>query len=249
MLFLATYPFSAELEPPMSLLQFVDSMFGRLAWPLVVLVIAFMLRRQLAALASRVLELSFGGATVKFGDLLTKGTDIVDEMPDEPGPIRPKVEELAEALREQFSRVQQEKDTQTRETFENVEESLGRILQGRAAEYTPDVPSRNVFAAFQWVENTLNKAGIALGIRARGMSVMQALYRRELVTKDDVALYGSLREARNAIAHGEAELPNDAEAMEYDRQVTFLLARLMTAMDTIESENRARDEERDPPRK
>jgi hypothetical protein len=34
------------------------------------------------ALAERVIELSFGGATVKFGDLIAKGTKIVDDAPE-----------------------------------------------------------------------------------------------------------------------------------------------------------------------
>jgi hypothetical protein len=81
MLFLATYLFSAELEPPMSRLQFADSMTGRLAWPLVVLLMIYLLRRQLGHFAERVPELSFAGATVKFGALLTRGTEMSMKPP------------------------------------------------------------------------------------------------------------------------------------------------------------------------
>src|SRR5689334_3237048 len=75
--------FSAELEPPMSVLQFIDSMVGHLAWPLVVLLLIYLLRKELTALAGRVVEMSFAGAKFKFGQLIAKGTDIVDDAPPE----------------------------------------------------------------------------------------------------------------------------------------------------------------------
>jgi hypothetical protein len=48
----------------MSWLQFIDSMVGHLAWPVVVLIVIVAVRKQLGSLAERILELSFGGATV-----------------------------------------------------------------------------------------------------------------------------------------------------------------------------------------
>jgi hypothetical protein len=63
----------------MTWLQFIDSMVGRLAWPIVVLILAFALRKHLGSLADRILELSFGGATVKFDKLLSKGREIIEE--------------------------------------------------------------------------------------------------------------------------------------------------------------------------
>lgn len=227
----------------MSWLQFIDSMFGRLAWPLVVLILAFMLRKQLAALTDRVLELSFGGATVKFGDLIAKGTEIVDEAPEEP--VR--VKEQAEALQEHLSRMQEEREIDAREVWERYEASLEGLLKRRAALHIHDTGARNVFIAFEEVEDTLTRAGAALGVKARGAPLMQMLLRRELVTNELVELYNSLRNARNAIAHGESNLPNEGEAMEFGRQATFLLARLMIVIDKIVSEGRARGEEKDGP--
>jgi hypothetical protein len=51
--------------PPMSWLQLTEAMTGHFVWPLVVLISAFLLlRRMMASITSRLLELSFGGATM-----------------------------------------------------------------------------------------------------------------------------------------------------------------------------------------
>lgn len=70
----------------MSWLQFIDSMVGRLAWPIVALVVLFAIRKQLSSMAERILELSFGGATVKFDKLLAKGAELIEEVPTPPQP-------------------------------------------------------------------------------------------------------------------------------------------------------------------
>jgi hypothetical protein len=63
----------------MNWLQFISEMIGHLAWPVVVLIVVFEVRKHLGALADRILELSFGGASVKFGKLLSKGAEIIEE--------------------------------------------------------------------------------------------------------------------------------------------------------------------------
>jgi hypothetical protein len=62
-------------------LQFIDSMVGRLAWPILMLVLAFALRRQLVSLAERVLKLSVAGATVEFDKILQQGAEIIEQAP------------------------------------------------------------------------------------------------------------------------------------------------------------------------
>jgi hypothetical protein len=242
MLFLATYPFSAELEPPMSVLQFVDSMVGRLAWPLVVLFLAFMLRKQLAALAERVLELSFGGATVKFGDLLTKGTDIVDAAPE----VSAKAVEQAKALTEHLSRIEDGHETEVLQSFEEIESNMEQLLRGRAIAHIHDTSVRKVFGAFEEMEAMLNQVGAALKADLKGTMLMRNLYRRGLLPNDLTELYKNLRRARNAIAHGEANLPNEAEALEYDRQANYVLAQLRNALHTALHTLQANGKKEDP---
>ena len=54
-IFLLTYPFAPNTaeSSPMSWLQFVEAMTGHLAWPLVMIMLAFALRKYWGALPSR----------------------------------------------------------------------------------------------------------------------------------------------------------------------------------------------------
>jgi hypothetical protein len=65
----------------MNWLEFIEKMFGHMAWPLVVLIVLFSVRKHVSSLAERILELSFGGATVKFDKLLTRGAELIEESP------------------------------------------------------------------------------------------------------------------------------------------------------------------------
>jgi len=62
----------------MDWLQFIDSMTGRLAWPVAVLVLVVLLRRQIIALAERIQEVTFPGGSAKFKEFekeLSRATD------------------------------------------------------------------------------------------------------------------------------------------------------------------------------
>ena len=52
------------------------------------------------------------------------------------------------------------------------------------------------------------------------------LLKRELIDPELLELYNTLRLGRNAIAHGEAPMPNEAEILEYERQASFLIGAL-----------------------
>ncbi|MCP3475609.1 hypothetical protein NLM33_35635 [Bradyrhizobium sp. CCGUVB1N3] len=205
----------------MNWLQFIDSMIGHLIWPAVVLVIAFAVRKHLGSLAERVLELSFGGATVKFGQLLSRGTDIIEESQGPPPPLPPPDE----------SKLHLEKSA----AEAAMTGGLWSANFDRFVEMTSSrtLSIRTVFAAFEETERVLNELGDALGIKARGVTLMEMLLRRGYVTKDLIVLYRSLRNARNAIAHGEADMPNEAESLEFVRQANFLQARLALALDAV----------------
>jgi hypothetical protein len=65
----------------MDWLQFISAIIGHTAWPLVFLIVMFAVRKHLGSLAERILELSFGGATVKFDKLLSRGAEIIEQAP------------------------------------------------------------------------------------------------------------------------------------------------------------------------
>jgi hypothetical protein len=213
----------------MSGLQFVDSMTGHLVWPLVVLILAFSLRRYWGELAKRVLEFSFGGATLKIGDLIAKGTVIVDEAPEPTSDAEERVSILAEELNRQ-------NQIATARLQESLSSLASHMTNLRETEGIADTGTRNVFRAFGSIEHALNEAGIALGVRARGNTLMQMLWRRELVGRDMVELYDSLRTARNAIAHGEADLPKDGESLEFMRQANYLVFALLEVASRIKAD-------------
>ena len=61
----------------MTWLQFIDSMTGRLAWPVVAIALVLLLRRQIIALAERIQEVTFPGGSAKFNEFeqeLSKAT-------------------------------------------------------------------------------------------------------------------------------------------------------------------------------
>jgi hypothetical protein len=194
------FVFSLEFQVlDMNWLQFIDSMVGHLIWPTVVLIVAFAVRKHLGSLAQRILELSFGGATLKFGELISKGTEIIEESPTPPSFTQPAGPRLPLPL--------------------------------PGAE-----PVRSVFSAFDEVDRLLDELGGRLDVKTRGATLMDMLWRRGYVTKDIVELYRSLRTARNAIAHGQAGMPSEAESLEFARQASFLDAALGIALDAMKAE-------------
>jgi len=228
MLVLATYPFSAELEPPMSVLQFIDSMAGHLAWPVVVLLLIYLLRKELTALTGRVVEMSFAGAKFKFGQLIAKGTEIVDDAPPESAEA---AAEQAALFTERLAQLERENEAVRARLDQSLSDFTASNALRRAigAIETGDTAARNVLAAFDGVERALNQAGEALGVKAKGITLMRVLLTRNFVGQEEFELYQSLRAARNAMAHGQSNLPNDAEALEFLRQASFLLTRLTMA--------------------
>jgi len=212
----------------MSVLQFIDSMVGHLAWPLVVLLLIYLLRKELTALAGRVVEMSVAGAKFKFGQLIAKGTDIVDDAPPESAEA---AAEQATLLTERLAELERENAA----VLARLDKNLSNVTATNALRRAIGVPeigdtaARNVFAAFDGVEHVLNQAGEALGVKAKGITLMRVLLTRDFIGHEDYELYLSLRSARNAMAHGQSNLPNDAEAMEFLRQASFLLARLTMA--------------------
>jgi hypothetical protein len=63
--------------------QFIASVVGSLAWPVVVLIFLWVIRRRIGGLLSRVIELHLpGGAKAIFAQELDKGRDVIEAIGD-----------------------------------------------------------------------------------------------------------------------------------------------------------------------
>ena len=61
-------------------LQFIDSMTGRLAWPLAVLLIGLVFRRPLTEILDRVRRLKWGEKEAEFAELAKATRDVQDAV-------------------------------------------------------------------------------------------------------------------------------------------------------------------------
>jgi hypothetical protein len=176
--------------------------------------------------------MSFPGGKFIFGQMIAKGTEIVD---DAPPPSATAPAEQATLLAERLAELERENEA----ALERLNKSLSddaatNALRRAIGDFdTRGTTARTVFAAFDRVEDVLRQAGEALEVKAKGITLMRVLLSRSFISKEDYDLYISLRDARNAMAHGQSNMPNDAEAMEFLRQATFLLTRLQVAAMTI----------------
>lgn len=62
--------------------QFFAAVMGHLAWPTVAAVFLLMCRRQIASLAERLSELSYGGAKLTFEQKLALGANLIEKAPE-----------------------------------------------------------------------------------------------------------------------------------------------------------------------
>jgi hypothetical protein len=196
----------------MDWLQFIDAMVGHVAWPLVVLIIVFAVRKHLGSLAERILELSFGGATVKFDKLLSKGAEIIKHAPAiesfpadaEPGLTEP------------------HKDIKASNILDN------EII--------------NIFHAYRMTEMLADEAAEKLGVKTRNpRAILAMLHRRGLVSEEIVKLHETLREARNAALHGAMFSITDAEAAEFIRQALYVNLALKQASKQLQLDKKNRE--------
>jgi hypothetical protein len=89
-----------------------------------------------------------------------------------------------------------------------------------------DLGIKNIFDGYVRIEDALEELAELLGINARNGSLMRVLEKRGIVTPELLELYNTLRLARNSIAHGKADLPNEAETQEYIMQAGLLAGML-----------------------
>jgi hypothetical protein len=230
-LFLVTQPLAEKAveSPPLSMLQFIDNTIGHLAWPIIVLIIIMLVHPHLKALVDRILEFSFGGASVKFGQYLTKGTVIVDEAAKD---------------------IRFEPKLGSRRFIPNGPRHIAAGPDDFGIPVLPEVragqPVHNIFAAFADVEEFLENIGAALKVKARNGTLMDMLLKKELLSQDCMEVYDNLRLARNAVAHGRAAMPTIAESLEYVRQANYLNEKLAHVLGKLVPEKTEPPEEAAP---
>jgi hypothetical protein len=129
-------------------LEFIEKMFGHVVWPAVVLVVVFAVRKHLGSLAERILELSFGGATVKFGELLAKGTEIVDK--ESLGALpKPSTTESKMAMDEKLPLDEKRRSTGVADDYSQFYRSMNRYIE---TQFGDTLGVRSVFRAFDSVD-------------------------------------------------------------------------------------------------
>lgn len=179
----------------MDWLQFFAAVIGHLAWPVVILILLVMVRKQIHSLAERLLELSFGGATVKFDKLLSKGAELVEESPVQlPVP--------AEDVQTELALPEPHRDIKPH----NVSDGL-----------------LSIFHAYRVTELLIEECAEKLGVKTREPNtVLRMLLKRDLIVPELIELYSTLRQARNAAAHGALFVLSETETSEFVRQALHL---------------------------
>ena len=126
---------------------------------------------QIHALAERILELSFGGATVKFENLLSKGAEIIQEAP----PQLPKPDDPSSTAK--------------------LADVAARVLSREFA-YRSVLPAYEMLA--EEFARLGEQLGVKA---RDGMNIMRMLWKRGVISSEMVDLFDTLRQARNALVH------------------------------------------------
>jgi hypothetical protein len=164
----------------------------------------FVLRKHLGSLADRVLEFGFGGATVKFDRLLSKGREIIAES------------EPAEVSQPE---VLPPKEPEASARPPNDERSLRSAIRLLKLWRNTGTPIPQAFVA---IENVLEEIGEQLNVKSRNGTLVRMLITRGLLTSDHLELYNTLRKARDAAVHGELD-PTITQFKEFTSQAAFLV--------------------------
>lgn len=176
--------------------QFIAALVASLAWPAVVVVLLYLLRKQLTALAERLRELSLpGGMKATFEKELQVGREIVEQIP-----AQNPVPQLAPPAPEEDNKLH------------------------RLAIEAPD--GAIVLAYIELEKSLRDVAiKLGMGSKVTNQrSIMEELVKRNLVSQDASRLFDSLRRARNSAAHSVSDQQvTTQDALEYIRQVDLFV--------------------------
>ncbi|MGJ5206268.1 hypothetical protein [Bradyrhizobium sp. HKCCYLR20261] len=205
----------------MDWLTFIATMTGHIMWPIVIIVLLFLLRKHIGALAERIEEFSFGGAKFVWKKKLAEGATLIEHQPQPElnpslGPPPPNKK------RAPSNKVTSESNDAKRE---GIAEGFARRREMRRQLLLRSAFGK-VLTGLDEVERTLFEIADRMGLDpASASSVMYSLVANGDVPPSIGKLYDTLRDARNLIAHSPS-LPDEKEANEYVRQTQFLMTAL-----------------------
>ncbi|MBR0965116.1 hypothetical protein JQ554_09935 [Bradyrhizobium diazoefficiens] len=191
--------------------SFIAAIVGSLAWPIVVLSLLFIVRKQLVGLAERLQEFSVGGAKATFEKQLETArkeaarlpppSESLDEVPDNQR-IVPLTEE------KKFLRLANE------------------------------FPEAAIIEVFKDIEALLFRIGDAAGIkRTSADRIMDELFKHNEVDENARDLFVTLRSARNLAAHGSGDRRvSPGEALDYSEHSKRLMVALSFVLGKVQAE-------------
>jgi hypothetical protein len=169
-----------------------------LAWPIVVLLLIYIIRDRLGDVVSRVIEVTFPGGSVKFADELDKSRVTSERIL------------LQQAAKGQGT----------------VEHILRTDDDSNFLALTQEYPELAVLESFKSVESAVLEAAFTFGIDTKAKSIrsiVSDLHKREILSSDIVGLFSELTQLRNAAAHAGLGNPiTPAQAEIYREQSTIL---------------------------
>ena len=165
----------------MDWLQFIAAVVGHLAWPVVLLVLLFLLRTQIASLAFQLEELTLpGGAKAKFDKQLDQA-------------------------RQESEKVQIERSDAI------PDQSQSRDRDAELAEKFPEAAVVEAFRKLELKLQVIKLHMPMLPLRTTMVALVQTMLDIQLIDAHEYELYINLREARNAAVHARVRLtPGEA---------------------------------------
>lgn len=175
----------------MDWLTFIAQMVGALAWPLVVVVLLFLLRPYFGGLAGRLESLKLpGGTEAKFREELARAKEDVQVLQQQTGSVR---------------------TLDAAPDFDEIWQKNEEYL-----ELSKNFPEAAIMYSFQEVEHVLEEIAPKLDVpHGRPRAVIEALQRRELIDGQLNDLYRRLSNLRNVAVHRGAVTLSQDEALEY----------------------------------
>lgn len=200
----------------MDWLTFTSTMTGHIMWPLVIVVLLFLLRSHIGALAERIEEFSFGGATFTWKKKLEEGAKIIEHapLPELPKPAEPELPLKMPAERPMGELAARDATTKVKDR-QNL---LREFNKGKAV--------YQVILGLDEIDKLAFEIGDWYGIdAASAFAAIRMLVAIDVLPETSAKLYETLRDARNALMHNRV-LPKESEITEYSRQINFLKASL-----------------------
>jgi hypothetical protein len=187
-------------------LTFVSTMTKALAWPIVVLLLMYIIRDRLGDVVSRLIEVTFPGGSVKFADELDKSR-ITSE------------------------RVLLQQAAKGEDTVEHIFQADN---DSNFLALTQEYPELSVLESFKSVESAVLEVAFSFGIDTKHKnmrSIVSDLHQREILSGDIVGLFSELAQLRNVAAHAGLGNPiTPAQAEIYREQSTILTRAIRDAL-------------------